>query len=123
MSRAPATAQALAALEQANAVRFARAAIRRELAGADTQAAAYRRAAELLEDPPDVLLAAAVYDVLCWCRSTGRVAAIRHLRTAGTISETRTVSALTDRQRRRLVGLLREVAARQERAHARRCGR
>lgn len=91
--------QRLTALEEANRVRFARAAAKRDLKSGE------RNICELLMDPPEELKGAKVDEMLLAVRGLGRTKVARVLREAG-ISRSKTLVGLTHKQRDRLVEAL-----------------
>lgn len=102
------TDQAQRALREANRIRYARAALRRE-----TAALPYGQGralvADVLENPPEFVLTARVFDVLRWPRYLGPGHARSILALAG-CSDLRRVSELTERQRGVLAERLRAGA-------------
>lgn len=100
------TEQRRAALEKANPVRIRRAEVRREIrnmAPADGRA----RAVEVMMDPEPACEGMSAYHLLVCCRYLGRESVTSMLVRAG-VSQHRRLSELTDRQRDRLVVLLRD---------------
>ncbi len=91
--------QRMEALRRANVIRVRRAQLKRDLkAGAVL-------IADVLQDPPDYVLTAKVYDMLMAVPKLGRVKAMRFLNQCR-ISQSKTVGGLSERQRAELVGLL-----------------
>jgi hypothetical protein len=88
------------ALHRANEVRVQRAELKRRLKDGTV---AIR---DILEDPPDYVLTAKVYDMLVAVPKFGRVKASRFLNQCR-ISQSKTVGGLSDRQRAELVELFR----------------
>ncbi|BBL78932.1 hypothetical protein RxyAA322_07860 [Rubrobacter xylanophilus] len=89
----------LMALREANRVRFARAAAKRDLKSG--RLGIY----ELLMDPPEELKGAKVEEMLLAVRGMGRVKVARVMREAG-ISRAKTLVGLTHGQRDRLIRVL-----------------
>ena len=98
MSHAP---QHLQALERANAVRLARAELKRRIAAGDMNAA------EVILSSPWEVESMTVGDLLTSQRRWGATRC-RRLLQAVPISESKTVGAMTERQRLALAGMLRE---------------
>lgn len=96
--------QHLRALERANAVRLARAELKRRIASGDTTAA------EVILDVPWEVDSMTIGDLLTSQRRWGATRC-RRLLQAVPISESKTIGALTDRQRHALAALLREQQA------------
>jgi hypothetical protein len=96
MTSAP---QRLRALERANEIRLARAELKRRIAEGDISVAA------VLLDPPSEAGSWAIGDVLTSQRSWGSTRCRKFL-SRNHITETKTVGALTERQRRLLAGQL-----------------
>ena len=96
--------QHLEALARANAVRLARAALKRAVARGELAVA------DVVLDCPDEALTMTVFDLLASQRRWGDTRCKRLLRTIP-ISETKTVGTLTDRQRDALVAALEARAA------------
>jgi len=91
--------QQLDALARANDVRSRRARLKRDLK------AGRRSIEEILSDPPEYLASATILDLLIWTPKRRRITAnkvLLHCR----ISPSRTVGALTERQRRVIVAEL-----------------
>jgi hypothetical protein len=86
------------ALNRANEVRVQRAELKRRLKDGTASIHA------ILEDPPDYVLTAKVYDMLVAVPKFGRVKASRFLNQCR-ISQSKTVGGLSDRQRAELVEL------------------
>lgn len=87
------------ALEEANRVRFARAATKRDLKSGDLDIY------DLLMDPSEELRGAKVEEMLLAMRGMGRIKVNRVLRDAG-VSRSKTLVGLTHGQRDRLLGAL-----------------
>ena len=87
--------QRLRALERANAVRLARAELKRRIAEGDASAA------EVILEPPDEALSWAIGELLLSQRRWGTTRCRKFLARYH-ITETKTLGALTDRQRRLL---------------------
>ena len=87
------------ALEEANRVRFARAATKRDLKNGDLDVY------DLLMDPSEELRGAKVEEMLLAMKGMGRIKVTRVLREAG-ISRSKTLVGLTHGQRDRLLGAL-----------------
>jgi hypothetical protein len=87
--------QRLRALERANAVRLARAELKRRIAEGDASAA------EVILEPPDEALSWAIGELLMSQRRWGTTRCRKFLARYH-ITETKTLGALTDRQRRLL---------------------
>lgn len=87
------------ALEEANRIRFARAAAKRDLKSGELSIY------ELLMDPSEELRGAKVEEMLLAVRGMGRVKVGRVMRDAG-ISRAKTLVGLTHGQRDRLIGVL-----------------
>jgi len=102
---APARAQAIAALGEANRVRLRRASLIRWMYG-QSNAQSHDRAAELILEPDRALSSMLVLDLLQRVRLVGPQQAERLL-TCADIGLTCTVGALTARQRAALAALLR----------------
>lgn len=98
MSSAP---QHLKALERANAVRLARAELKRRIAAGDMNAA------EVILTSPWEVESMTVGDLLTSQRRWGATRCRRVLQ-AVPISESKTIGAMTERQRLALAGMLRE---------------
>ncbi len=96
MSRAP---QHLQALERANAVRLARADLKRRIASGDTTAA------EVILDSPWEVASMTIGDLLTSQRRWGTTRCKRLLQ-AVPISESKQVGAMTERQRHALAAML-----------------
>jgi len=88
------------ALARANDIRTRRAQLKRDLKAGRISIHA------LLEDPPDFLETAKVFDMLLAVPKYGRVKANKVLTTCR-ISPSKTIGGLSERQRNELVGLLR----------------
>jgi len=97
--------QALAALAQANRVRLRRASLMRWLHGTSS-ADSYEKAAELILEPDPTVHSMLTLDLLQRIRGVGPAQAERMLELAD-ILPTRTIGALTARQRAGLAALLR----------------
>jgi hypothetical protein len=87
------------ALEEANRVRFARAATKRELKSGELSIY------DLLMSPSEELRGAKVEEMLLSVRGMGRIKVTRIMREAG-ISRSKTLVGLTHGQRDRLIGAL-----------------
>ena len=96
MSQAP---QHLRALERANAVRLARADLKRRVASGDTTASA------VILDAPWEADSMMIGDLLTSQRRWGTTRSRRLLQTAA-VPESKTIGAMTERQRRLLAALL-----------------
>ena len=94
-------AQRLRALEQANAVRLARAELKRRIADGEAQAA------EIILDCPEVALRWTVSELLVAQRRWGSTRCRKFLQ-RNAISELKPIGELTDRQRRLLADQLTE---------------
>jgi hypothetical protein len=97
--------QRLRALERANAVRLARAELKRRIAEGDTSAA------EVILEPPAEALSWAIGELLTSQRRWGSTRCRKFL-AQHHITETKTLGALTDRQRRLLAEELESCTAR-----------
>src|SRR5436309_4968745 len=97
--------QRLRALERANAVRLARAELKRRIAEGDASAA------EVILEPPDEALSWAIGELLMSQRRWGTTRCRKFLARYH-ITETKTLGALTDRQRRLLAEELESCATR-----------
>lgn len=93
------TEQRMTALEKANAVRRWRAQLKRDMK------ARRLRAHELLREPPEMIHSMKVLDLLLAAPKIGRTKAMRMLTRAG-VSPSRSVGALSDRQRQMLLAAL-----------------
>ncbi len=102
MSPAP---QRLRALERANTVRLARAELKRRIGEREASAA------EVISEPPNEALSWAIGELLMSQRRWGTTRCRKFL-ARHHISETKTLGALTDRQRRLLADDLETSAAR-----------
>lgn len=98
--------QYMQALEEANRVRLARAALKRRLAEQPTKRHSCNMCADVLADPPDVLVNMSVAELLMSCHRIGLVAT-RKILNASRVPELRKLSSLTSDQRQRLIGALR----------------
>ena len=96
--------QRLRALERANEIRLARAAIKRRIAMGEVSAA------EVILECPDAAASWPVSELLMSQRRWGTTRCRRFL-TRNHITETKPVGALTDRQRRVLAGSLSESSS------------
>jgi len=92
--------QRLRALEQANQVRTARAALKQELAAGKIELA------HILADPPPCMRTARVRDLLLVLPKIGSVRAARILAHCG-IAHSKTLGGLTERQRGELINFFR----------------
>jgi len=97
--------QRLRALERANAVRLARAELKRRIAEGDASVA------EIVLEPPDEALSWAIGEMLMSQRRWGSTRCRKFL-SRYHISETKPVGALTDRQRRLLADELESCSVR-----------
>jgi hypothetical protein len=97
--------QRLRALERANAVRLARAELKRRIAEGDTSAA------DVILTPPKEAQSWAIGELLMSQRRWGSTRCVKFLGRYH-ISETKTLGALTDRQRRLLADELESCPAR-----------
>jgi hypothetical protein len=97
--------QRLRALERANAVRLARAGLKRRIAEGEASAA------EVILEPPDAALSWEIGELLMSQRRWGTTRCRKFLGRYH-ISETKTLGALTDRQRRLLADELESCRAR-----------
>ena len=102
--------QTMAALAQANRVRLRRASLMRWMHGR-SPADSHQKAAELIVEPDPTLYSMLVLQLLQRIRQVGPTQAERMLELADT-SPTRTVGALTARQRAGLAALLRAASDR-----------
>jgi hypothetical protein len=102
LSQAPSRSldQRLDALDRANQIRVRRAQLKRGLKSGETTFQ------EILENPPDYVLTAKVYDMLLAVPRLGRVRAGRLL-TQCRISQSKTIGGLSERQRGELIDLFR----------------
>ena len=91
--------QRMDALKRANGIRTARAQLKRDLKAGRT------KITEVLDDPPEYLLTAKVFDMLLAVPKYGRVKANRVLKQCK-VSPAKTIGGLSDRQRKELVSLL-----------------
>jgi hypothetical protein len=101
----PPAPQRLRALERANAVRLARAELKRRIAEGEAAAAA------VILEPPNEALSWAIGELLMSQRRWGTTRCRKFLARYH-ISETKTLGALTERQRRLLADELESCAAR-----------
>jgi transposase len=92
--------QRLRALDQANDVRTARAALKKQLASGKVELA------QILADPPPLLRTAPVRDLLLTLPKIGPVKAARILAHCG-IAHSKTLAGLSERQRGELINLFR----------------
>ena len=88
------------ALRRANEVRVRRAQLKKEVK------AGVIRIDDVLDNPPEYVSTAKVFDILLAAPKVGRVKASRFLKHCR-ISQSKTVGGLSERQRAELVGLLR----------------
>lgn len=88
------------ALSRANEIRVRRARLKKDLKAGRVLLD------EILDEPPDYVGTAKVFDMLLAVPKFGRVKATRFLNQCR-ISQSKTVGGLSDRQRAELVGLLR----------------
>ena len=91
--------QRMEALKRANDIRVRRARLKKELKDGRAQIE------QILEDPPDYVSTAKVFDMLLAVPKFGRVKAARFLNQCR-ISQAKTVGGLSERQRSELIGLL-----------------
>jgi hypothetical protein len=91
--------QRMEALKRANDIRVRRAKLKRDLKLGQV------RIDSILQDPPDFVATAKVFDMLMAVPKFGRVKATRFLNQAR-ISQSKTVGGLSERQRSELIGLL-----------------
>ena len=101
--------QHLQALQRANAVRLARAELKRRVSLGEIGAA------DVVEDPPWEAGSMTVSDLLTSQHRWGHTRC-RRLLHAVPLSENKTIGSMTDRQRRALAALLREAGAAQSQA-------
>ncbi|MCY4087129.1 MAG: integration host factor, actinobacterial type [Actinomycetia bacterium] len=92
--------QRMEALSRANEIRVRRARLKKDLKAGRVLLD------EILDEPPDYVGTAKVFDMLLAVPKFGRVKATRFLNQCR-ISQSKTVGGLSDRQRAELVGLLR----------------
>ena len=97
--------QRLRALERANAVRLARAELKRRIAEGESSAA------DVILEPPDEALSWAIGELLMSQRRWGSTKCRKFL-SRHNLTETKTLGALTDRQRRMLADQLESCTAR-----------
>src|SRR3989440_3986215 len=90
--------QRMEALKRANEIRIRRAELKKDLKDGRAQIEA------ILNDPPEYVSTAKVFDMLMAVPKFGRVKAARFLNQCR-ISQSKTVGGLSDRQRAELVGL------------------
>jgi S13-like H2TH domain len=90
--------QRMDALRRANDIRVRRARLKRDLKEGRVQIE------EILDQPPEYVSTAKVFDILMAVPKFGRVKAGRFLNTCR-ISQSKTVGGLSDRQRAELIGL------------------
>ena len=90
--------QRMEALQRANDIRVKRAKLKRDLKDGRV------RIEEILDDPPEYVSTAKVFDMLMAVPKFGRVKAARFLNQCR-ISQSKTVGGLSDRQRTELIGL------------------
>ena len=86
------------ALRRANEIRVERARLKKDLKVGSTAIE------DVLDDPPDFVLTAKVFDMLLAVPKFGRVKATRYLNQCR-ISQSKTVGGLSERQRAELIGL------------------
>lgn len=101
----PGQPQHMRALDEANRIRLARAALKRRLAEQPTRGAACEMCAELVADPPEVITSMTVIDLLTACRRMG-VRAVEKVLGAAHVGERKPVGELTPAQRQRLIAAL-----------------
>jgi hypothetical protein len=87
------------ALKRANDIRVRRARLKKDLKDGRV------RIEKILEDPPEFVSTAKVFDMLLAVPKFGRVKAARFLNQCR-ISQSKTVGGLSERQRAELIGLL-----------------
>ena len=87
------------ALKRANDIRVRRAKLKKDLKDGRV------KIEKILEDPPEYVSTAKVFDMLLAVPKFGRVKAARFLNQCR-ISQSKTVGGLSDRQRAELIGLL-----------------
>jgi len=87
------------ALKRANDIRVRRAKLKKDLKDGHV------KIEKILEDPPEYVSTAKVFDMLLAVPKFGRVKAARFLNQCR-ISQSKTVGGLSDRQRAELIGLL-----------------
>jgi hypothetical protein len=92
--------QRMEALRRANEIRVRRAQLKKDLKSGSAQIET------ILNDPPEYVETAKVFDMLMAVPKFGRVKAARFLNQCR-ISQSKTVGGLSERQRAELVGLLR----------------
>ena len=90
--------QRMEALRRANEIRVKRAKLKKDLKNGTVQIEA------ILDDPPEYVSTAKVFDMLMAVPKFGRVKAARFLNQCR-ISQSKTVGGLSDRQRAELIGL------------------
>jgi hypothetical protein len=90
--------QRMEALARANDIRVRRAQLKKDLKNGKVQID------EILDDPPEYVSTAKVFDLLMAVPKFGRVKAARFLNQCR-ISQSKTVGGLSDRQRAELIGL------------------
>jgi hypothetical protein len=90
--------QRMEALARANDIRVRRAQLKKDLKNGTVQIEA------ILDDPPEYVSTAKVFDMLMAVPKFGRVKAARFLNQCR-ISQSKTVGGLSDRQRAELIGL------------------
>src|SRR4051812_23055548 len=90
--------QRMEALKRANDIRVRRAQLKKDLKSGDA------RIQDILQDPPEFVSTAKVFDMLLAVPKFGRVKAARFLNLCR-ISQSKTVGGLSDRQRTELIGL------------------
>lgn len=93
--------QRMEALKRANEIRSRRAQLKRDLKSGSAHISA------IIENPPEYVLTAKVFDMLMAVPKYGKVKATRFLNHCR-ISQGKTIGGLSDRQRRELVQLLGE---------------
>ena len=91
--------QHMAALAKANEIRIKRAAIKKDLKTGDLSII------DLLKNPPPEIENVALFDLLMCLRRWGRMRTL-NLLTSLPISEDKRIGALTDRQKKQLIRLL-----------------
>jgi hypothetical protein len=91
--------QRMEALRRANEIRVERARLKKDLKVGEVAITG------VLEDPPDFVLTAKVFDMLLAVPKFGRVKATRYLNQCR-VSQSKTVGGLSERQRAELIALL-----------------
>jgi hypothetical protein len=99
------SAQALAALNEANRIRIVRAEVKRQVAAEKNAAASRRLAALHIDHPTEECARMAVVELLTTCRRLGGIGVAKYLR-AAQVPPLTPLGRLTQRQRRSLVAAL-----------------